>query len=68
MEKRYDVVIYNYSTRIVYSVIGRNMREDRADRREMTGLSKCNSDYGTMAIELKPTQKEIQKGDNVKDF
>lgn len=52
-EKRYDVEIYEYATGKAVSVIGRNLRETKAEKREMTGLSRCNSDYGCRGVEIK---------------
>lgn len=49
----YNVEIFEYKTGKVVSIIGTNLTEDRADRREMTGLSRCNSDYGCRSVEVK---------------
>ena len=50
MEKTYKVVIYEYSSGETTNVIGTGLNERRAERRIETGLSRCNSDYGTKAI------------------
>ena len=47
----YRVEIYNYATGEVASVIGRGMSEERAEKRELTGLSRCNSAYGCRMVE-----------------
>lgn len=49
-EKRFDVVIFEYATGRTEAIIGTNLNEDRADRREFTGLMRCNSDYGTRSV------------------
>ena len=51
-EKRYNVEIYEYATGKTCSVIGKNMTEERAEKRSMTGLSRCNPDYGTRLVEV----------------
>ena len=48
--KTYKVIIYEYATGNESAVIGTGLSEDRAERRIKTGLSHCNSDYGTKAI------------------
>jgi len=50
-EKRYRVEIFEYKTGKTEEIIGRNMSESRAERREMTGLSRCNSNYGCRMVE-----------------
>ena len=50
---RYNVEIFNYRTGETVSVIGKNMTEDRAEKREMIGLSRCNSDHGCRMVEVK---------------
>ena len=52
-EKRFDVEIFSYATGKTISIIGRNMTEERAEKREITGLSRCNSDYGCRTVEAK---------------
>ncbi len=37
----------------VYAVIGKNLRETKAERRLETGLSRCNSNFGVRIIEVK---------------
>ena len=49
--KTYRVEIYEYATGKVEAIIGRRMSEERAEKREMTGLSRCNSDYGCRMVE-----------------
>lgn len=46
----FDVVIYEYATGKVSSVIGKAMREDAAEKRVLTGLSRCNSEFGTKTL------------------
>jgi len=53
METRYDVEIYEYATGEAVSIIGKNMSEARAEKREMTGLSRCNPDYGCRMVKTK---------------
>ena len=43
-EKRFRVEIVEMSTGNVAAVIGHNLPEHQADRREMTGLSRINTD------------------------
>ena len=50
MVDTYRVEIYEYATGKVASVIGTGMTLERAEKREMTGLSRCNGDYGTRII------------------
>ena len=45
MEKKFNVMIIENKTGKIEAVIGKNMSEDRADRREMTGLSRINKDF-----------------------
>lgn len=52
MEKIYNVEIFEYKTGKTISIIGRNMTEERAEKREMVGLSRCNSDYGCRTVEV----------------
>ena len=49
--KTYKVEIYNYSTGKTEATIGTGLSESRAERRIETGLSRCNSDYGTRATD-----------------
>lgn len=51
MNKTYRVEIYEYTTGKTEVVIGRNLSKRKAERREMTGLSRCNSNYGCRMIE-----------------
>lgn len=46
----YRVEIYKYATGKVEAIIGKGLSERKAERREMTGLSRCNSDYGCRII------------------
>ncbi len=50
-QKRFRVEIFEYKTGKTEAVIGKNLTEEKADRREMTGLSRCNSDFGVRIIE-----------------
>lgn len=52
-EKRYNVEIFEYATGKTYAVIGKNMSEKRAEKRSLTGLGRCNSNYGTRLVEVK---------------
>lgn len=49
-EDRYRVEIFSYETGEVEEVIGRNMREDRAEKREMLALSRTNENYGVRCV------------------
>lgn len=51
MEKRYRVEIFEYATGKTEAVIGKNLSERKAERREMTGLSRCNENYGCRTVE-----------------
>ena len=53
MEKRFDVEIFEYATGKTESVIGTNLSESKAERREETGLSRCNENYGCRTVEHK---------------
>ena len=57
-EKRYNVEIFEYSTGKVEAVIGRNLDERRAEKRELTGLSRCNSSFGCRMVEIKAGDEE----------
>lgn len=48
--KTYKVVIYNYQSGEIASTIGTGLSEDKAEKRILTGLMRCNSDYGAKAI------------------
>ena len=52
-EKRYNVEIFEYATGKTISVIGKDLSERKAEQREMTGLSRCNKDYGCRMVEIK---------------
>ena len=52
-KKKYNVEIFEYATGKTTATIGKNMTEGKAEKREMTGLSRCNSDYGCRMIEIK---------------
>jgi hypothetical protein len=47
----YKVEIFEYATGKTSSVIGSGMTENKAERRAMTGLSRCNDNYGTKIID-----------------
>lgn len=49
--KTYRVEIFEYKTGEVEAVIGRGLNERQAEKREMTGLMRCNKDYGCRTIE-----------------
>ena len=51
--KKYNVEIFEYATGKVISVIGENMTKDKAEKREMTGLSRCNENFGCRMVEVK---------------
>ncbi len=51
-EKRFDVEIFEYATGKTERVIGRNLRESKAEQRELTGLSRCNSNFGVRMVEV----------------
>lgn len=44
-EKKYNVYIVEIKTGKADCCIGENMREERAERRVITGLSRINGDY-----------------------
>jgi len=52
-EKRYDVEIFEYATGKTERVIGTNLSERKAEQRELTGLSRCNENFGCRMIEIK---------------
>lgn len=47
---RYRVEIFSYKTGEVEEIIGRHLRESKAEQREMLALSKTNDDYGVRCI------------------
>ena len=49
----FDVEIFEYATGKTVSVIGKDMSESKTERREMTGLSRCNENYGCRTVEHK---------------
>ena len=49
-EERFDVEIWEYATGKTEAVIGSNLTAEKAERREMTGLRRCNSDFGTRIV------------------
>ena len=50
-QKTYRVEIFEYATGKTEAVIGKGLNEDRAEKRALTGLIRCNSDYGTRSID-----------------
>jgi hypothetical protein len=44
MEKKFDVVIRDNKTREIVSTIGKNLTESQAEKREMTGLMRIDTD------------------------
>ena len=44
--KIYRVEIFEYATGKTVATIGKGLSEEKAERREMTGLSRCNENYG----------------------
>ena len=52
-EDRFNVEIYCYATGQTEAVIGENLSERQAEKRETTGLMRCNSDYGVRTRNLK---------------
>lgn len=51
-EKRYNVEIFEYATGKTEAVIWENMTERQAEKREMTGLMRCNDEYGVRMVEI----------------
>ena len=51
-EKRFNVEIFCFETGETESVIGTNLNERQAEKREMTGLSRCNENYGCRMVEV----------------
>jgi hypothetical protein len=49
----FRVEIFCYKTGETEAIIGNAMSIDRAEKRQMTGLSRCNEDYGTRIINEK---------------
>ena len=50
--KLYNVEIFEYATGKTESVIGENLNERQAEKREMTGLMRTNEDYGVRIVEV----------------
>ena len=63
IDKRYNVEIFEYATGKTERVIGQNMTEERANKREMTGLSRCNNVYGCRMFEVDEQGNEVQEDD-----
>lgn len=54
IEKRYNVVIKEIKTNKIVSIIGENLAESQADKREMTGLMRIDREkYFVDIIEVK---------------
>jgi hypothetical protein len=51
--KLYNVEIFEYATGKTEAVIGKNMTERAADKRQMTGLMRVNEDFGVRVVETK---------------
>jgi len=47
----YKVEIFEYKTGETEAVIGKGLRLEKAEQRAKTGLSRCNSDYGTRIVD-----------------
>jgi len=52
-EKKYNVNIVEIKTNKIVSVIGKNLSERRAERREETGLMRINEKYFIDIVEAK---------------
>lgn len=50
--KRYNVEIFEYATWKTSAVIWKNLSEEKAEIREMTWLSRCNSEYWCRIVEV----------------
>lgn len=50
MEKRFDVVIFEYATGIIETIGGEGMREKRAEDCADFWLGRCNENYGTALV------------------
>lgn len=50
-EKHFNVEIFEYATGKTEAVIGTNMTEEKAEKRQLSGLRRCNSDYGVRIVE-----------------
>ena len=59
-EERFDVMIVSIETRRIAAVIGRNLNERLADRREITGLSHINKNY---FVDIRPHNPRRKNGD-----
>ena len=51
-EERFNVEIFEYATGKTEAVIGKNLNKRKADKRQETGLSRCNSDFGVRLVKL----------------
>ncbi len=51
-EERFNVEIFEYATGITSAVIGKDMNKKRAEKRQETGLSRCNSNFGVRLVKL----------------
>lgn len=60
-EVRYDVVIIENKTNKIVSIAGRNMAEDRADKREMTALSRIDRDNYHVSVLQHIESRKVQK-------
>ncbi|MCK5357686.1 MAG: hypothetical protein KAJ48_04760 [Elusimicrobiales bacterium] len=52
-EKRFNVNIVERKTNKIVSVIGKNLSEKRAERREETGMGRINEHYFIDIVEIK---------------
>lgn len=64
-EPLYDVVIFNYETRIICTIAGERMRMSEgytnAEKRLETALSRCNDNYGADIVPA----GTLKKGDKL---
>ncbi len=51
-EKKFNVEIFEYATGKTEAIIGTNLRESKAEKRQLTGLSRINNNYGVRIIEV----------------
>lgn len=64
MTKKFDVYIVNTKTRVIESIIGRGLSEDRAERRVMMGVSRTN--IGPYCVITRPYNPDAKEGDKLK--
>lgn len=65
-DKKFNVYIVNYKTNVACSLIWTNMNEKNAEKRIISWLSRCNSDYGVYDVEV-GSEDDLKYSNDIKN-